>query len=94
MVVLVFYSVAHAQVTTYYGAEKVFMDRCSPVGTTADVQKACRCLMKSITRSMTLQEFNGLEERAQMGTLSEAEIAQKRLLLAKSRLALQECVSQ
>jgi hypothetical protein len=85
---------AAAQVTTYYGAEKVFMDKCSPAGTTANVQKACTCLMKSIIRNMTLQDFNSLEERAQMGQVSEMEIQQKQQLITKSRPALEECMAR
>lgn len=85
---------AMAQVTAYYGAEKVFMDKCSPEGTAPDVQKACVCLMKSIIRNMTLQEFNGLEERQKNGQLSEVEIQKKQQLISKSRPALEECMSR
>lgn len=84
----------YAQVTAYYGAEKAFMDRCSPAGTTENVQKACGCLMKSITRNMTLQDFNSLEERAERGTLTSAEIEQKKQLIARSKPGLYECMGR
>lgn len=92
-IILISFSVpTRAQVTTYYGAEKAFMDRCSPAGTAENVQKACDCLMKSITRNMTLQDFNSLEERAERGTLTSAEIEQKKQLIARSKPGLYECM--
>jgi hypothetical protein len=70
-----------------------FLNKCNPQSKD-DLTKACNCLMQTIEHSISLREFNQLENREAQGMLQPSEISQKARMLAAAKPALQACMAQ
>ena len=82
-----------AQAAPMLTEEQKFQVQCNPQNFPA-LNKACGCLMQTVSATLGLAHFNQLEARHQAGQLTEGELTQQAHIMANARPALVACMNR